>query len=292
MKKIFAFVFSLMLAFTGVVSAEYNKYNEEPYINIYNMTIGEIAENMDIDFEEFKAFYGLPQDMPADTNETAAYYNITLENYIATDVISIDEALKMLEDIGISATKDTPYKDIENQITVKEWIGNGTIEDFRERYGFGEDITEDTLYSSVNTEVCKQELIKNGILKYFTTNSMLVMVNGKYLDFDVEPVVINNRILVPFRTIFEALNATVTWDPETNTVYATRGNTDISITIGSQELNKSFTDEQGVVSDISYTLDSPAIATNNRTLVPLRAVAESFDIQVGYVPETKTAVIH
>lgn len=293
MKKIFAFTLALIMLLSSVVSAEYNKYNEEPYVNMYNLTVGEVAELLGVTLEEFKEFYGLPEDMPADTNETAAYYNLTLENYASMQDLQVDELINQLKEMtGMEVDANTLYKDAESLLTVKDLLGGDTIEEFREYYGVGEEITEDTLFSKVNNIVCRQILSSSGNLKYFTPDAILVMLKGKYLDFDVAPVIINDRTMVPLRAIFEALEAEVTWNADTKTVYAKRENIDISITIGSTELNKSVTNDEGVITDSVYTLDSPAVIIDDRTLVPLRAVAESFDIEVGYVPQTKTAVIH
>ena len=42
-----------------------------------------------------------------------------------------------------------------------------------------------------------------------------VHVNGEKLEFDVEPVIMNGRTLVPMRKIFETLGATVSWNGDT-----------------------------------------------------------------------------
>jgi len=44
-----------------------------------------------------------------------------------------------------------------------------------------------------------------------------VKLNGEYMNFDVPPVMIEDRILVPMRAIFEALGAEVSWDDATQT---------------------------------------------------------------------------
>ena len=46
------------------------------------------------------------------------------------------------------------------------------------------------------------------------------------------PEILDGRTLVPLRSIFEAMNATVDWDGDTSTVTATRGDTSIQIRIG------------------------------------------------------------
>ena len=45
-----------------------------------------------------------------------------------------------------------------------------------------------------------------------------VILNGRTLQFDVPPIMENDRTLVPLRVIFEALGAGVEWDGATQTV--------------------------------------------------------------------------
>lgn len=47
-----------------------------------------------------------------------------------------------------------------------------------------------------------------------------VKLNGNQLVFDVPPVVVQDRTMVPLRVIFEALGAKVNWDDSTKTVSA------------------------------------------------------------------------
>lgn len=64
------------------------------------------------------------------------------------------------------------------------------------------------------------------------TSEISVYVNGEKIEFDQEPVIKNDRLLVPFRAIFEALNATVNWKNETQTVTARLGTTVITFKVG------------------------------------------------------------
>lgn len=42
-----------------------------------------------------------------------------------------------------------------------------------------------------------------------------VFVNGEHVEFpDRRPVIVDNRTLVPLRGVFEAMGATVDWEPE------------------------------------------------------------------------------
>lgn len=100
---------------------------------------------------------------------------------------------------------------------------------------------------------------------------IIVMVDGNKVIFDVQPQIIDGRTMVPVRGIFEALNAIVDWDGSTQTVIAKKDNTIIRITIN----QKSFTKNNE-----SKKLDVPAQIINGRTLVPVRAIGESFDCTV------------
>ncbi len=99
---------------------------------------------------------------------------------------------------------------------------------------------------------------------------------------DVPAQVKNDRTLVPLRAIFEALGATVEWEEATQTVTSTKGDITIKLTIGSDKLYKN---------DTEFVLDVPAQVVNDRTLVPVRAISESFGCQVGWEEATQTVTI-
>lgn len=105
-----------------------------------------------------------------------------------------------------------------------------------------------------------------------------VFVNEQSLVFDVPPVIINDRTLVPLRAIFEALGADVLWDGETETVTATKGDVEVKLVIGGQAL----------LNGQAVELDVPARIINDRTMVPLRFVSESLGYQVSWAEATRT----
>ncbi len=109
-----------------------------------------------------------------------------------------------------------------------------------------------------------------------------VVLNGNKLSFDVSPIIENGRTLVPLRTIFEALGATVSWDEDSQTVTAVKGLNTIILQIGSATATKN-----GQV----VNLDIPGKIVNGRTLVPLRFVSEAMGCKVDWVDETQTVVI-
>lgn len=115
-----------------------------------------------------------------------------------------------------------------------------------------------------------------------TPENINVVLNGDLLNFDVPPMIINDRTMVPLRVIFEALNASVEWDDYSQTVTAKRGNTQIKLTINNHIM---------YVNDSETILDSPACLVNGRTLVPVRAISEAFKADVNWDNDTNTVFI-
>lgn len=52
----------------------------------------------------------------------------------------------------------------------------------------------------------------------FASEQLRVIVNGKEVQFDVQPQIVDGRIMVPLRFVAQALGAEVNWDAERNTV--------------------------------------------------------------------------
>ncbi|MCD4714417.1 MAG: hypothetical protein K8R73_14135 [Clostridiales bacterium] len=100
-----------------------------------------------------------------------------------------------------------------------------------------------------------------------------IVVDGKVLITDIAPIIEEGRTLVPLRAIFESLEAEVGWDPIDRKVTATKGETTIVLYIGNKLAS---------VNGLSITLDVPPRIINDRTLVPLRFVSESFGADVGW----------
>ena len=109
-----------------------------------------------------------------------------------------------------------------------------------------------------------------------------VVLDGKTLAFDVAPQIVNNRVLVPLRAIFEEVGAVIEWDPETETVTATRGDTTVIFTIG---------DNRPTVNGIVVEIDQAGIIVDGRTLAPLRFVGEAFGGTVDWIDADLVAVI-
>ena len=140
-----------------------------------------------------------------------------------------------------------------------------------------------------------------GVAMSSNNNEISVYVNGERLEFDVPPQIIDNRTMVPMRTIFEALGAEVRWlaegwFEEEPTIIAVKDRISIQIWIGKTEMHiyilpEIETEIPDPISPWEITLDVPPMLVDNRTLVPLRAVSEAFDAVVDWDEETMTISI-
>ena len=50
--------------------------------------------------------------------------------------------------------------------------------------------------------------------------SISLLLDGQLLEFETQPILINNQVMVPMRPFFESLGAQITWVEETRTVAA------------------------------------------------------------------------
>ena len=119
-----------------------------------------------------------------------------------------------------------------------------------------------------------------------------VKINDSNVDFTdasgnvVNAQIVNSRTMVPMRKIFELLGLSVEWDGENKIVTGKKDNLLIQLQIDNNIATKEL---NGTKTQIK--LDTPPMIIENRTMVPLRFIAESLDKQVGWDKDARTAVI-
>jgi len=109
-----------------------------------------------------------------------------------------------------------------------------------------------------------------------------ILIDNEAMRLDVDPIIQQGRVLVPFRALFEAFGATVGWDAATNTVTGQREGVSIVLVLNSRTAR---------VNNIEVTLDVAPFATRGRTLVPLRFVAENLGADVSWDEATRTVIV-
>lgn len=98
-------------------------------------------------------------------------------------------------------------------------------------------------------------------------------VDSAQLQPDVPPTAVGGRTLVPLRSIFEAIGATVEWDNATQTATGRRGDSVVEIQLGNST---------AYINGEACALDVPAQAVGGRTMVPVRFVSEALDCTVEW----------
>ncbi|MBO5007609.1 MAG: copper amine oxidase N-terminal domain-containing protein [Clostridia bacterium] len=199
-------------------------------------------------------------------------------------------ATAFAEEYSESANVDYGYDESYDETEKQDEITIGASDDIHTSYDedYDESGTQDISsgkYDDVSQSYNKEfdESVTNAETPtYSQPNGITVILNGKQLEFDVEPMLINSRTMVPIRVIFEALGAKVDWDGTTQTAIGVTKSTTIKITIGKDYLLKN---------DNIVVLDSPAVVISGRTLVPVRAIAESLDCAVNWYGETQVVEI-
>ena len=101
-------------------------------------------------------------------------------------------------------------------------------------------------------------------------------LNKVQKSFDVTPVIVEGRTLVPIRLISESFGADVDWDDLTKTVTIKLGDKTLNIKIGEKLPG----------------MDVPAQIISGRTMVPLRFISEYFDANVVYNDSDRTIAIY
>lgn len=110
-------------------------------------------------------------------------------------------------------------------------------------------------------------------------NVLFVKGNAK---FDTPPVIKEGRTLIPVRAISEAMGADVDYNSEEQTV---------TITKDGKVMVFNLTDGTVSVNESEAAIDVPAEIMNNRTMVPLRFIAEQLGLTVEWDQELETITI-
>ena len=114
----------------------------------------------------------------------------------------------------------------------------------------------------------------------------VMTVNGveKAVDegYDTKPVIVDGRTLLPVRAVIEEFGGNVNWNSDTKEVSLTHNENEIVLTINST---------QASINSSVQNLDTAPVIINNRTMLPIRFIAESFGFDVECNQNNKTITI-
>lgn len=126
-------------------------------------------------------------------------------------------------------------------------------------------------------------------------SSITVVVNGAPKNYEPAPQMINNRVLVPMRAIFEDLGAEVSWDGSSRTAMAFKNGKYVSVRIGSRTgitADASKVNGEYQLSNIQQVqLEAAPVIFRNSTMLPLRFVSESLGAQVDWAGASRQVLI-
>jgi peptidoglycan endopeptidase LytE len=105
----------------------------------------------------------------------------------------------------------------------------------------------------------------------------LIYLDDKLLQFGVQPVFVNDTVLVPMRKLFEEQGAKLTWDNNAKAVTATKGATVLTYRIGD---GAAYTNGQPV------SLSVPGQIVGGNTMMPLRYFSEALGNDVKWDPSS------
>ncbi len=116
--------------------------------------------------------------------------------------------------------------------------------------------------------------------------SIDTFVNGLAIDFEkydnVMPFIEDGVTLAPIRAVTEALGAEVIWNSETQEIVIKKDDININMTIG---------DNIAYINDNEVLLDVAPQIRDDRTVVPMRFIAESFNLNVDWDGNSNTIII-
>lgn len=176
-----------------------------------------------------------------------------LKSYInGVDVFSMEDRSEMLR--------------ISEPGTVNFIVSGGdiTIAPYDPQYNTATAVVDDVNKTDIKNEETEPQVYEKPINVFF---------NGKELTMQGKPYLKNNRTMVPFRSIFESLEAAVDYDELTQRVYATKGSKRILIDISS---GASYINGEVLFSD------APAELKDDYTMVPIRLISEVLGARVTW----------
>ncbi len=115
-----------------------------------------------------------------------------------------------------------------------------------------------------------------------TGSTVSIYLDGRQLQPETEPMLVDGTLLVPMRGLFEAQGAKLSWDAASKTVTAKKGETELIYRIGEQTAQ---------LNGQAMGLTVPGRIEGGYSLVPLRFVSEALGSAVKWNESTKTVTM-
>ena len=114
----------------------------------------------------------------------------------------------------------------------------------------------------------------------YTGSVYRLIVNGKEPKLPLEPIIFNDRALVPVREVFEALNAKVTYHEKTKCVEVSYNSDTISLYINNSVAY--INGKKTTIPDNAVPKLINKVGEDAKTMVPVRFISESLNMNVEF----------
>ena len=120
----------------------------------------------------------------------------------------------------------------------------------------------------------------DGATHAYTGSVYELYVKNQQITSDMEPIIFNNRALVPVREVFEEVGATVNYYSDTQTVEIVEDNTNIRMNIND---NVAFVNgERTIIPDAAVPKLISKVGGLTKTMVPVRFISETIGMDVEF----------
>ena len=120
----------------------------------------------------------------------------------------------------------------------------------------------------------KMDLFYNGKHHAYAAKEVKIEIDGKAMvPKDMPAVIIDGRTMLPMRQIAQELGCEVNWNEAAKQIYVMRGSDIIVFTVDSKT---------GYENGKKFTMDVPATIVNDRTMLPVRALADALHLNIKW----------
>lgn len=137
--------------------------------------------------------------------------------------------------------------------------------------------------TTVYGEQVKMDLFYNGKHHAYAAKEVKIEIDGKEMvPKDMPAVIINGRTMLPMRQIAQELGCEVNWNEAAKQIYVMRGSDIIVFAVDSKI---------GYENGQEFTMDVPATIVNDRTMLPVRALADALHLNIKWDDPSRTVSI-
>lgn len=128
--------------------------------------------------------------------------------------------------------------------------------------------------TTVYGEQVNMDLFYNGKHHAYAAKEVKIEIDGKAMvPKDMPAVIIDSRTMLPMRQIAQELGCEVNWNEAAKQIYVMRDSDIIVFTVDSKT---------GYENGKEFTMDVPATIVNDRTMLPVRALADALHLNIKW----------